>query len=204
MIDLLAAVSALAAAECGGQLPDAAPEPGSVFDYESVSSENPQFRVILRNEIVARRGTLAAFRQGAGLSRDSVEMPDRASVRGHFGILFPVEAGHGPRRRQWSYSPEPGELMARLAPGETGEIYVSERQGSSNRRYVMTVEFAGCEDVALGTARIATRHYRMRSGADAPVDIDRELWISRDEAWWVRETDHRLQVDTRLISVPAR
>lgn len=201
MYPILYLALALQASTCGPVTGGEIPERGESYFYETlINGESAD--LLMQHEIVAGRGLAATFYQGAGRTRDDILVNRQSPVRGFGGIAFVRSLGTGPRRREFSYSPSPDEVLARLEPGLSEDIYVHERTGGAGERYRLTVTFDACETFALGEEGIPANVYTIARADDGdnatPV---RELWLSRQSGWWLMESHPERQVLSRLIAV---
>jgi hypothetical protein len=189
------------AAGCGAIVEVDPPESGEAYLYQSTLN-GEVLDVLMRFEIRAGTGLATTFYQGGGLSRDSIEMNHRSPLRGYGGIAFPRSLGSGPRRREFSYSPSPDEVLSRLAPGGSEDIYVHERNAGAGERYRLTVSFERCADYTVGDLRFPANVYTItREGEDDGEAQVREVWLARSSGWWLIENRPDLQMVSRLIDV---
>jgi hypothetical protein len=193
---------ALQATACGPITNAQAPEAGDTFLYESVIYGETS-DILMRNDIVAGRGLATVFYQGGGLSRDDISVNRQSPVRGYGGIAFVRSLGTGSRRREFSYSPSPDEVLARLEPGESADIYVHERSGGAGERYRLSVSFDRCDAYAVGDETLPANVYTIsRAGEENEDDAgSRVIWLSRTTGWWLMDSHPERESFSRLIAI---
>ena len=189
------------AAGCSAIVNANPPDSGTAYLYET-SINGEVMDVLTRFEVGAGTGLATTFYQGGGLSRDAIEMNRRSPIRGYGGIAFPRSLGSGPRRREFSYSPSPDEVLARLAPGDSEDIYVHERNAGAGERYRLTLSFDRCADYNIDGLQVAANVYTITRGADdGGATQVREVWLSRSSGWWLVENRPDQQMRSSLIEV---
>ncbi|MEE2525806.1 hypothetical protein V0U79_05460 [Hyphobacterium sp. HN65] len=190
---------AFQAAGCGPLMEAEPPERGESFLYETIINGETS-DLLMQHDIVAGRDLAITFYQGGGFSRDDIFMNRQAPVRGFGGIAFVRSLGTGPRRREFSYSPSPDEVLARLEPGQNEDVYVHERSGGAGERYRLTVSFDRCEPFALGDETLPANVYTItRDSGDDGEGGTRELWLSSASGWWLMENHPERHTLSRLI-----
>lgn len=191
------ALALLQSAPCGALATVEPPESGDFFIYETHIDGEP-LGMVMGVQVVTSTGLATSFRQGGGLTADSIQMSTGTPVRGYGGVAFPRSLGSGDQQREWSYSPSPEDVLARLQPGETAEIFVSERSAGAGERYTASLSFDRCDTLALADANFPANVYRITRVNGEAVDT-REIWLSSETGWWLVEILPDQQMTTRLI-----
>jgi len=175
-------------------------ESGSGILYQT-SVNGEVLDMLMRIEIVSATGLITAFRQGGGPTPGLIEMSSGTPLRGFGGPAFMRSAGSGDRRREWSYSPSPDEVLETLDIGEHRDIHVRQRNGAAGETYVQTVRFDRCDMLDIDGQRYPANVYAVsRQSDDGALVYNRTVWLSSATGWWLRESDAATGVETRAIS----
>ncbi|GJL97090.1 MAG: hypothetical protein DHS20C06_09070 [Hyphobacterium sp.] len=196
----LIALALLQTSECGPLTNIEPPAANEAFLYQStVNGED--LDVVQRIEIIAAIGLSTTFRQGGGLSAESVEMAAGAPIRGFAGPTFPRSAGSGNRHREWSYSPSPDDLLETLSLGENRDIYVRERNGATGDDYVLNIQLDRCEMLDIdGQPHASNVYVLMRNDDDGSTVSNKEVWLSSATGWWLRESNRTTGLETIAVA----
>ncbi|WP_421790182.1 hypothetical protein [Hyphobacterium sp.] len=191
--------AATSAESCTALANVAPPRSGELFLY-ATDINGEDMGMVMGVQIVTSTGLATSFRQGAGLTADSIEMSNGTPVRSYAGAAFPRSAGSGNRRREWSYSPSPDEVLARLGPGETEEIFISERSAGAGERYTATLAFDRCDTLDVDGDPVPANVYSIAREIDRETEV-REIWLSSETGWWLMEHQPAQSMTTRLIGM---
>lgn len=198
---LFAVSTLLQTAACAPLATVEPPTSGDAFIYET-SINGQALDILMRIEVVSASGLNTAFRQGGGLSPESIEMSPGSPIRGFGGPAFPRSAGSGPRRREWSYSPSPDQVLETLAVGESALIHAQQRNNGAGERYVLSITFDGCESLSAdGSVYPANIYSIARVDDSGETTPERAIWLSSENGWWLREDDLTASTSTVLTLI---
>jgi len=198
---ILLAVSTLLQTACVPLAVVEPPDPGDAFIYET-SINGQSLDILMRIEVVSASGLSTAFRQGGGPALEFIEMSPGSPIRGYGGPAFPRSAGSGPRRREWSYSPSPDQVLETLAIGDSAFIHAQRRNNGAGERYILSVTFDGCGDLNAGGNAFPVNMYSIaRVSESGETTPERAIWLSSESGWWLREDDFTASTSTILTAI---